>query len=123
MKKVSKPKKEWLKVFISRAPRQVLDEIDINRANPSSRRRKSKPLVKDYAVSLVVAGFTRKDVAREFGISDRLLGTWLAEHRAGVATSWEAKPVTMIQGELPIMMIERETARPSLWNRIKSWFS
>jgi hypothetical protein len=118
-----KPKKEWLKVFLSRAPQQVLDEIAINLSNTSSRRRKSKPFVKDYAVSLVIAGFTRKDVSKAFGISDRLLGTWLAEHRAGVATSWEAKPVTMIQGELPIMMIEREAAKPSLWNRIKSWFS
>lgn len=110
-------------MFLARAPQALRDEIAINVANPSSRRRKGKPFVKDYAVSLVTAGFTRKDVAREFGISDRLLGTWLAEHRAHAyqPDMFREQEIT-ITGIAPEIKLPVVKAKPSLWSKIKSWF-
>lgn len=110
-------------MFLARAPEALRAEIAINVANPSSRRRKSKPFVKDYAVSLVTAGFTRRDVAKEFGISDRLLGTWLAEHRAHAyqPDMFKEHEIT-ITGEVPVIRLPVLKAKPSLWSRIKSWF-
>lgn len=121
--KAVKPKKEWIKVFLSQAPEALREEIAINLSNPSSRRRKGKPFVKDYAVSLVTAGFTRKDVAKEFGISDRLLGSWLADHRSRAyqIDLFKGQDLTII-GDIPVIKLPQPQAKPSLWSRVKSWF-